>query len=78
MNLRREYVWKKDTVETLLNDIFYSFEISYTDYADVDITAEDGVDEFDLLELDDQVHASVGANAVGSESAIDEEEKEAK
>lgn len=37
---QREYVWKKDTVETLLNDIFYSFEISYTDYADVDITAE--------------------------------------
>lgn len=53
-------------------------DVPTPEISDVDITAEDGVDEFDLLELDDQVHASVGANAVGSESAIDEEEKEAK
>lgn len=37
---QREFVWKKETVETLLNDIFYSYELSYSDYADVDITAE--------------------------------------
>ena len=28
---QREYVWSKDTVETLLKDIFYTFEISYED-----------------------------------------------
>ena len=26
---QREYVWDKDTVITLLNDIFYSFELGY-------------------------------------------------
>ncbi|AMD85132.1 Protein of unknown function [Capnocytophaga haemolytica] len=27
---QREYVWSKETVETLLNDIFYQFNLSYT------------------------------------------------
>lgn len=34
---QREYVWSKDTVETLLKDIFYTFEISYEEHKDEDL-----------------------------------------
>ena len=37
---QREYVWKKETVETLLNDIFYAFELSYEQYKDAELTQE--------------------------------------
>ena len=37
---QREYVWKKETVDTLLNDIFYSFELTYPEYANADITPQ--------------------------------------
>ena len=32
---QREYVWTKNTVEVLLSDIFYAFEISYKEHKDV-------------------------------------------
>lgn len=34
---QREYVWSKETAETLLNDIFYMFELSYNQYKDSEI-----------------------------------------
>lgn len=34
---QREYVWSKETVETLLNDIFYNFELNYNQYKDNEI-----------------------------------------
>lgn len=37
---QREYVWKKETVDTLLNDIFYSFELTYPEYANADISPQ--------------------------------------
>ena len=37
---QREYVWSKDTVEILLNDIFYSFELSYDNYKDAELSQE--------------------------------------
>ena len=37
---QREYVWNKNTVEILLRDIFYSFEISYEDHKDEELTEE--------------------------------------
>ena len=37
---QREYVWNKITVETLLNDIFYAFDISYQQHKDSDLTPE--------------------------------------
>ncbi|MBQ7421533.1 MAG: DUF262 domain-containing protein [Prevotella sp.] len=37
---QREYVWSKETVDTLLKDIFYTFELSYTEYKDEEICAE--------------------------------------
>ena len=37
---QREYVWSKSTVEILLRDIFYSFEISYDDHKDEELTEE--------------------------------------
>lgn len=37
---QREYVWNKDTVETLLNDMFYTFELSYAQYKDADLSQE--------------------------------------
>lgn len=41
---QREYVWNKNTVEILLRDIFYSFEISYEDHKDEELKE-------DVLEL---------------------------
>ena len=37
---QREYVWSKDTVETLLRDIFYAFELSYEQYKDAELSQE--------------------------------------
>ena len=37
---QREYVWSKETVEILLRDIFYTFELSYEQYKDDDLTQE--------------------------------------
>lgn len=37
---QREYVWSKDTVEVLLRDIFYSFELSYEQYKEAELTKE--------------------------------------
>lgn len=37
---QREYVWSKATVDTLLNDIFYSFELSYSEHKDEDLSKE--------------------------------------
>ncbi len=37
---QREYVWNTATVHTLLNDIFYAFELSYDLYKDAEMTQE--------------------------------------
>ena len=37
---QREYVWNKNTVDILLRDIFYTFEISYNEHKDEELTAE--------------------------------------
>lgn len=37
---QREYVWAKETVEILLRDIFYAFELSYEQYKDAELTQE--------------------------------------
>lgn len=37
---QREYVWTKNTVEVLLNDIFYAFEISYKEHKDEEMSQE--------------------------------------
>lgn len=37
---QREYVWSKSTVEILLNDIFYAFELSYAEFKDAELTQE--------------------------------------
>ena len=37
---QREYVWTKNTVEILLNDIFYAFEISYKEHKDEEMSQE--------------------------------------
>ena len=37
---QREYVWSKETVEILLRDIFYSFDLSYDLYKDAELTPE--------------------------------------
>jgi len=37
---QREYVWSKETVEVLLRDIFYSFELSYQQYKDCELSQE--------------------------------------
>ncbi len=37
---QREYIWKKETVETLLNDIFYSFELSFEQYKEAELSQE--------------------------------------
>ncbi|MEA4967172.1 MAG: DUF262 domain-containing protein [Bacteroidaceae bacterium] len=37
---QREYVWEKKTVEILLNDIFYNFELSYEEHKDDDLSPE--------------------------------------
>ncbi len=37
---QREYVWSKETVEILLRDIFYSFELSYEQYKNAELTPE--------------------------------------
>lgn len=34
---QREYVWSKETAETLLNDIFYTFELSYSQFKESEI-----------------------------------------
>lgn len=41
---QREYVWSKNTVDILLRDIFYTFEISYEEHKDEELTE-------DVLEL---------------------------
>lgn len=37
---QREYIWSKNTVEVLLRDIFYAFEISYEDHKNEEMTEE--------------------------------------
>lgn len=37
---QREYVWSKNTVDILLRDIFYAFEISYEEHKDEELTEE--------------------------------------
>lgn len=37
---QREYVWKKETVEVLLQDIFYAFELSYNQYKDRELNSQ--------------------------------------
>lgn len=37
---QREYVWSRETVEILLRDIFYSFDLSYQQYRDAELTPE--------------------------------------
>ncbi len=37
---QREYVWTKETVEILLRDIFYAFELSYENYKEAELTQE--------------------------------------
>jgi uncharacterized protein with ParB-like and HNH nuclease domain len=37
---QREYVWGKDTVTILLDDIFYSFDLAYQEHKGKDITPE--------------------------------------
>jgi uncharacterized protein with ParB-like and HNH nuclease domain len=37
---QREYVWNRETVNVLLNDIFYSFELAYEEHKTKDITPE--------------------------------------
>lgn len=37
---QREYVWSKETVEILLRDIFYAFELSYNNYKEAELTQE--------------------------------------
>lgn len=37
---QREYVWSKETVDILLRDIFYSFDISYDQFKNAELTAE--------------------------------------
>ena len=37
---QREYVWSKETVEILLRDIFYEFELSYKIHKDEELTQE--------------------------------------
>lgn len=37
---QREYVWCKNTVDVLLRDIFYAFEISYEEHKDEEMTEE--------------------------------------
>ncbi|MBQ9253201.1 MAG: DUF262 domain-containing protein [Bacteroidales bacterium] len=34
---QREYVWNKQTTETLLNDIWYTFDVSYNEHKDKDL-----------------------------------------
>ena len=37
---QREYVWKKETVNTLLDDIFFSFELAYEENKEKELTPE--------------------------------------
>lgn len=37
---QREYVWSKNTVDILLRDIFFSFDISYNEHKDEELTEE--------------------------------------
>lgn len=37
---QREYVWDKNVVNILLNDIFYTFDLAYEEHKDKDLTAE--------------------------------------
>ncbi len=37
---QREYVWEKDTVLTLLNDVFFAFELAYAEHKDKELTQE--------------------------------------
>lgn len=37
---QREYVWSKNTVDILLRDIFYAFDISYEEHKDEELTEE--------------------------------------
>lgn len=37
---QREYIWSQPTVEILLNDIFYSFELSYEEHKDEELSQE--------------------------------------
>lgn len=37
---QREYVWSKETVDILLRDIFYSFDLSYDQFKNAELTAE--------------------------------------
>jgi len=37
---QREYIWSKETVEILLDDIFHSFDVSYEEHKDADLSQE--------------------------------------
>ncbi|MCW3162519.1 DUF262 domain-containing protein [Chryseobacterium oryctis] len=37
---QREYVWNKETVNILLDDIFYSFDLAYEEHKEKDLTPE--------------------------------------
>ena len=37
---QREYVWSKETVDILLRDIFYAFELSYEEYKEAELSQE--------------------------------------
>lgn len=47
---QREYVWSKETVEVLLRDIFYCFELSYDIYKNSELTPE-VIDKFNWYYL---------------------------
>ncbi len=50
-------------------------DVPAPEVSDVDMTAEDGIDEFDIIELDDQVPAIVSAASIDDDDlATDEEE----
>lgn len=59
---QREYVWNKDTVETLLRDIFYSFELSYELYKTAELSPE-VIDKFNWYYLNIFITNTVNGKA---------------
>ena len=47
---QREYVWSKETVEILLNDIMYSFNLSYEEHKNENLNTET-INKFDWYYL---------------------------
>ena len=58
---QREYVWKKETVEVLLDDIFYQFELSYENFKDQDIKPET-IQKYSWYYLNTYITNDVGGN----------------